>query len=58
MILLSVEFFHVPILIILPANDVLKWTWIKRLIALGWGDSLGFLRRQAPASDAHEHAPN
>lgn len=57
MILLS-EFFHVPILTILPANDMLKWTRIKHLIASGWGDSLGFLGRQAPARDAHQHAPN
>lgn len=58
MILLSVEFFRVPILIILPANDMLKWTRIKHRIALGRGDSLGFLGRQAPARDAHQHAPN
>ena len=27
-------------------------------MALGWGDSLGFLGRQTPASDAHHYAPN
>lgn len=34
---------------------MLKWTWIKYLITLGWGDSLGFLGTDD--SDAHQH-PN
>ena len=43
---------------VLAANHMLKWTWIKCLITLGWGDSLGFLGGQTPASDAHQHTPN
>lgn len=58
MILLSMNFFHTPMLIILVANYMLKWTWIKRLIASGWGDLPSFLGRKAPASDAHHHASN
>ena len=58
MIFLSIAFFSRHTLIVLAANDMLKWTWIKCLITLGWGDSLGFLGGQTPASDAHQHAPN
>lgn len=58
MILLSTAFFCIHTLIVLAANDMLKWAWIKCLITLGWGDSLGFLGGQTPASDAHQHTPN
>ena len=44
--------------IILAANYILRWTPIKCLIVLGWGDSLAFFGHQAPAGDTHDHTPN